>query len=68
MAAGIVLITIFIIVCVTLLVSQYMDIKAQISRNEARQIRETLKQIQDSLTKIEAQIADIVIELYDSHR
>jgi len=65
MAAGIVLITIFIIVCVTLLISQYMDIKAQISRNEAKQIRETLQQIQDSLTKIEAQIADIVIELHD---
>jgi predicted PurR-regulated permease PerM len=86
MAAGIVLITIFIIVCVTLLfiiplvsfdqtflskrkvwllISQYMDIKAQISRNEAKQIRETLQQIQDSLTKVESQIADIVIELHD---
>lgn len=65
MAAGIVLITIFIIVCVTLLISQYMDIKAQISRNEVKQIRETLQQIQDSLTKIESQIADIVIGLHD---
>lgn len=65
MAAGIVLITIFIIVCVTLLISKYIDIKPQISGNEAKQIRETLQQIQDSLTKIEAQIADIVIELHD---
>lgn len=65
MVAGIVLITIFIMICATLLISQYLDIKAQISKNEAKQIRETLQQVQDSLTKIEAQIADIVIELHD---
>jgi len=66
MAAGIILITIFIMICATLLISQYMDIKAQISKSEAKQIRETLQQIQDSLTKIETQIADIVIELHNS--
>jgi len=53
-------------ICATLLISQYMDIKAQISKSEAKQIRETLQQIQDSLTKIETQIADIVIELHNS--
>ena len=70
MVACIVLITIFIMICATLLISQYMDIKAQISKNEVKQIRETLQQIQNSLTKIETQIADIVIELHnrlDSH-
>ena len=66
MVACIVLITIFIMICATLLISQYMDIKAQISKNEVKQIRETLQQIQNSLTKIETQIADIVIELHNS--
>lgn len=65
MVAGIVLITIFIIICATLLISQYMGIKAQISGKEAKQIQETLQQNQDSLAKIEAQIAEIVIELHN---
>ena len=68
MAAGVVLITIFIMICATLLISQYMEINAQISRNEAKQIRETLQQMQDNLTKIEARIADIGIELHDRER
>ncbi|HIE26462.1 TPA: hypothetical protein EYP66_04180 [Candidatus Poribacteria bacterium] len=68
MAAGIVLITIFIMICTTLLISQYMEMKAQIGRNEAKQIRETLQQMQDNLTQIEARIAEIVIELHDRER
>jgi len=42
-----------------------INIKAQINRNKAKQVQETLQEIQDSLTKIEAQIADIVIELHN---
>jgi hypothetical protein len=68
MSAGIVLVIIFIMICTTLLISQYMEVKAQIGRNEAKQIRETLQQMQDNLTQIEARIADIVIELHNSER
>jgi hypothetical protein len=66
MSASIVFIIIVSMICVTLLISQYISARTQqISKNEAKQIREALQKIQDSLVKIESQIADIVIDLHD---